>query len=386
MHFSAKNALIHTFFDSNPIFHFGAVPAVIRDSSPASPGSYTAARYALGVGEGVADFPVGSSLPLECNGAQLHGVSFNKGCYLGQELTARSHHTGVIRKRLMPLQLLDMECVVTCFSSSACSLNESMRVFYHLTARCPVLTQKCSMLNQTRRLVVLDVLWQAAGWASCVFLLWNPLRWKCDAPFRVKSLLRRRGYPLGGQKTLVWSFLISKAPERMKLLWISQGTLCWWLRWQDEEKLLTEFSFANSKHWNYIILSACQPVDEPEQWWCLHLRKIHGFLYNTRKRRITSFKSLKPGRSSRDSLVISPSFVFSFVISVFEWKEGFDTLFVFNNPCISIACTEGWWGVCFFTLLLHWAFLRGTWYNKICFLFWRKNILLLNRLRQTCIA
>lgn len=288
----------------------------------------------------------------------------------------------------MPLQLLDMECVVTCFFSSACSLKWINAVFYQLTVRCPVLTQKCSMLNPTRRLVVLEVLWQAGGWVSCVFLLWNPLRWKCDAPIRVKSLLPRRGYPPGGQKTLVWSFLISKVPERMKLLWISQGTLCWWLRWQDEEKLLTELSFANSKHWSIIL--HCQLAS---QWMSLNggdayifMGKIHGFLFNIWKRRITNFKSLMAGRSSRDSLVISPSFVFSFVISVFEWKEGFDTLFVFKNPCISVACTEGWWSVCFFPLLLHWAFLRGTWYYKICFLFWCKCILLLNMLRQTCIA
>ena len=37
----------------------------------------------------------------------LHGVSFHKGCYLGQELTARTHHTGVIRKRIVPLSLSD---------------------------------------------------------------------------------------------------------------------------------------------------------------------------------------------------------------------------------------------------------------------------------------
>ena len=35
----------------------------------------------------------------------LHGVSFHKGCYIGQELTARTHHTGVVRKRIVPLTL-----------------------------------------------------------------------------------------------------------------------------------------------------------------------------------------------------------------------------------------------------------------------------------------
>lgn len=34
-------------------------------------------------------------------------VCFNKGCYLGQELIARTHHTGVVRKRTVPIELMD---------------------------------------------------------------------------------------------------------------------------------------------------------------------------------------------------------------------------------------------------------------------------------------
>lgn len=64
---------------------------------------YTELRYQLGVGEGLQDMVPGTSFPLECNCDYLHGVSFHKGCYLGQELTARTYHTGVIRKRLMPV-------------------------------------------------------------------------------------------------------------------------------------------------------------------------------------------------------------------------------------------------------------------------------------------
>ncbi|EFA03307.1 putative transferase CAF17 homolog, mitochondrial [Tribolium castaneum] len=65
--------------------------------------NYRWLRYSLGVGEGVEDLPPGECFPLECNCDYLHGVSFHKGCYVGQELTARVHHTGVVRKRLMPL-------------------------------------------------------------------------------------------------------------------------------------------------------------------------------------------------------------------------------------------------------------------------------------------
>ena len=35
----------------------------------------------------------------------MSGVSFHKGCYLGQELTARTFHTGVTRKRIVPVKL-----------------------------------------------------------------------------------------------------------------------------------------------------------------------------------------------------------------------------------------------------------------------------------------
>ncbi len=47
----------------------------------------------------------GHGIPLEYNLDGLNAISFTKGCYVGQELIARSHFRGVVRKRLMPVQL-----------------------------------------------------------------------------------------------------------------------------------------------------------------------------------------------------------------------------------------------------------------------------------------
>lgn len=64
---------------------------------------YAIHRYKLGVCEGTVELPPEKSFPLEANCDYMHGVSFHKGCYIGQEFTARTHHTGVVRKRIMPL-------------------------------------------------------------------------------------------------------------------------------------------------------------------------------------------------------------------------------------------------------------------------------------------
>ena len=68
---------------------------------------YHLSRYFYGVAEGPSDLLPSKSLPIESNGDYMNGINFNKGCYLGQELTARSHFSGITRKRLVPLMIED---------------------------------------------------------------------------------------------------------------------------------------------------------------------------------------------------------------------------------------------------------------------------------------
>ena len=60
-------------------------------------------RRSLGVAEGIEDLGSDKYLWLECNADLLNGVSFTKGCYVGQENTARMNYRQKINRRLMRL-------------------------------------------------------------------------------------------------------------------------------------------------------------------------------------------------------------------------------------------------------------------------------------------
>ena len=55
--------------------------------------------------DGSRDLVVERSLLLESGFEELHGVSFAKGCFVGQELTARTKHRGLVKKRLLPVRV-----------------------------------------------------------------------------------------------------------------------------------------------------------------------------------------------------------------------------------------------------------------------------------------
>ncbi len=74
------------------------------DSEPAD-AAWLAHRLAQGVPEGRAELGDGETLWLETNAAELHGVSFTKGCYVGQENTARMNWRQKVNRRLLVVPL-----------------------------------------------------------------------------------------------------------------------------------------------------------------------------------------------------------------------------------------------------------------------------------------
>lgn len=67
--------------------------------------AYEAHRIALGVPRGGLDFIYGDAFPHETNMDRLHGVDFDKGCYVGQEVVSRMQHRGTARTRIVRVML-----------------------------------------------------------------------------------------------------------------------------------------------------------------------------------------------------------------------------------------------------------------------------------------
>jgi folate-binding protein YgfZ len=57
------------------------------------------------VPDGSRDLPIEKALLLESGFDELNGVDWKKGCYMGQELTARTKYRGLVKKRLFPVRL-----------------------------------------------------------------------------------------------------------------------------------------------------------------------------------------------------------------------------------------------------------------------------------------
>ena len=84
----------------------GAERALERAAfTAADAASYDKARLLLGLPDGSRDLVVEKATLLECGFEELNGVDFEKGCFLGQELTARTKYRGLVKKRLVPVRI-----------------------------------------------------------------------------------------------------------------------------------------------------------------------------------------------------------------------------------------------------------------------------------------
>ncbi|NLR37777.1 folate-binding protein YgfZ [Novosphingobium sp. ERW19] len=82
----------------------------VSEADEAADDAWRAHRLKLGVAEGQAELGSGEVLWLECNAVDLNGVSFTKGCYVGQENTARMNWRQKVNRRLVvvPLKQSDL--------------------------------------------------------------------------------------------------------------------------------------------------------------------------------------------------------------------------------------------------------------------------------------
>jgi len=71
----------------------------------ASPEDYLLHRIQMGVPEGVTDIQSMHAFPMESNLDIMGALDFRKGCFVGQELTVRTYHTGILRKRILPVAI-----------------------------------------------------------------------------------------------------------------------------------------------------------------------------------------------------------------------------------------------------------------------------------------
>ena len=84
-----------------PFGRLGELPATASDAA-----AYHAHRIRLGVPEGGLDYALTETFPHEALFDQLHGVDFDKGCYVGQEVVSRMEHRGTARNRIVPVEMV----------------------------------------------------------------------------------------------------------------------------------------------------------------------------------------------------------------------------------------------------------------------------------------
>lgn len=72
---------------------------------PGNTADYEGLRLTLGLPDGSRDLEIEKALPLENGFDACNGIDWQKGCYIGQEVTARMKHRALVKRRLMPVRI-----------------------------------------------------------------------------------------------------------------------------------------------------------------------------------------------------------------------------------------------------------------------------------------
>ena len=83
----------------------GSGPGTASGSGTVDIDQWHAVRIAAGVPQGPVDLQPERALMLEAGLDRLGAVDFEKGCYVGQEVTARTHYRGLVKRRIVPLAI-----------------------------------------------------------------------------------------------------------------------------------------------------------------------------------------------------------------------------------------------------------------------------------------
>lgn len=94
-------ALADPRFDGEVFRFYGDLPEADGPGADADDAAWQAFRYRHAVAEGAEDLPPEKALPLEARLDRHGGINFDKGCYIGQEVTARTRYRGLLKRGYM---------------------------------------------------------------------------------------------------------------------------------------------------------------------------------------------------------------------------------------------------------------------------------------------
>ena len=92
-------------FDASITRFYGTLEHESEENPTGDDQDYQRLRYQYGVAEGAIDLPPEKALPLEARLDLDQGISFEKGCYIGQEVTARTRYRGLVKRSYLPVRL-----------------------------------------------------------------------------------------------------------------------------------------------------------------------------------------------------------------------------------------------------------------------------------------